>query len=70
MTPNQLQVVICDEAHRLRDRSTGQGIPATTRHGRTQLAEIVDAANVSVFFLDEHQIIKPDEVGTVDYLLD
>lgn len=30
----------------------------------------MDAANVTVFFLDEHQIIKPDEVGTVDYLLD
>ncbi|MFF2396801.1 DUF2075 domain-containing protein [Nocardia sp. NPDC058114] len=64
--PNQLQVLICDEAHRVRAVSTNRFTKKAKRTDRPQIDELIAAANVSVFLLDEHQVVRPDEVGTVD----
>ncbi|MGA6209301.1 DNA/RNA helicase domain-containing protein [Nocardia testacea] len=61
---NGLDVLICDEAHRVRKTSTFQWQKAEDRTGKPQLQELMAAARVPVFFLDEHQVIRPDEVGT------
>ncbi|MEU4599906.1 DUF2075 domain-containing protein [Nocardia sp. NPDC023988] len=55
-------VLICDEAHRVRRVSDG---PRVKKTGLTQIDELVRCARVPVFFLDEQQAVRPDEVGTV-----
>ncbi|MFI6479443.1 DNA/RNA helicase domain-containing protein [Nonomuraea sp. NPDC050663] len=64
--PNALDVLICDEAHRIRETSTNRFTPAARRTGRSQLDELLSAARVPVFLLDQHQVVRPGELGTVD----
>lgn len=64
--PNDLEVLICDEAHRIRETSTNRFTRAVNRTGRPQVEELIDAARVPVFLLDEDQIVKPTERGSVD----
>ncbi len=64
-----IEVLICDEAHRLRRSSTYRWTPKELRDDdRPQAAELIRAARVPVFLLDDHQSIRPDEVGTAGYL--
>ncbi|WP_231920317.1 DUF2075 domain-containing protein [Microlunatus soli] len=62
---NGLDVLICDEAHRLRETSANRYTAAHLRTGKAQVAELIDAARVPVFLLDEHQVVRPGELGTV-----
>ena len=64
--PNGLDVLICDEAHRIRQISANRYTPARNRTGRPQVDELLDAARVPVFLLDEHQVVRPGEMGTVE----
>ncbi|MFC8511393.1 DUF2075 domain-containing protein [Streptomyces sp. NPDC057411] len=67
--PDSIDVLICDEAHRLRRSSTHQWMPTELRDDdRPQAAELIRAAKVPIFLLDDHQSIRPDEVGTAGYL--
>ncbi|MEU5408668.1 DNA/RNA helicase domain-containing protein [Nocardia asteroides] len=61
---NELDVLICDEAHRIRAVSTNRFSKQSERTGRPQVDELIAAANVPVFLLDEHQVVRPGEVGT------
>ncbi|WP_061294883.1 DUF2075 domain-containing protein [Herbidospora cretacea] len=63
--PDALDVLICDEAHRIRETSSHRFTPAAKRTGRPQLDELLSAARVPVFLLDEHQVVRPGELGTV-----
>lgn len=62
---NELDVLIADEAHRLRKSSANRYTKAEQRTGRSQTEELIDAARVPVFLLDENQVVRPGEVGTV-----
>lgn len=62
---NGLDVLICDEAHRIRETSANRYTPARSRTGKAQIDELIDAARVPVFLLDEHQVVRPGELGTV-----
>ncbi|MFF8816282.1 DNA/RNA helicase domain-containing protein [Streptomyces pactum] len=62
---NALDVLICDEAHRIRETSANRYTKAEHRTGRPQIEELIDAARVPVFLLDEHQVVRPGEMGTV-----
>ncbi|WP_369821660.1 DNA/RNA helicase domain-containing protein [Pseudonocardia sp. EC080610-09] len=63
--PNDLDVVICDEAHRIREYSVNRYTPATVRaKARPQVEELIGVARVPVFLLDEHQVVRPGEMGT------
>ncbi|MBB5083337.1 hypothetical protein HNR40_008840 [Nonomuraea endophytica] len=62
---NGMDVLICDEAHRIRETSTSRFTPAAKRTGRGQLDELLSAARVPVFLLDQHQVVRPGELGTV-----
>ncbi|WP_424535101.1 DNA/RNA helicase domain-containing protein [Sphaerisporangium viridialbum] len=62
---NDLDVLICDEAHRIRETSQNRYTPANLRSDRRQVDELIDAARVPVFLLDEHQVVRPGEMGTV-----
>ena len=63
---NDIEVLICDEAHRIRETSANRYTSAAHRTGRSQIDELIAAARVPVFLLDEHQVVKPGEVGTVE----
>jgi uncharacterized protein len=63
---NGLEVLILDEAHRIRETSANRYTPARLRNGRRQVDELLAAARVPVFLLDEHQVVRPGEMGTVD----
>ncbi|MFI9376166.1 DNA/RNA helicase domain-containing protein [Streptomyces parvulus] len=62
---NSLDVLICDEAHRIRETSANRYTRAEHRTGRSQIDELIDVAHVPVFLLDEHQVVRPGELGTV-----
>jgi hypothetical protein len=61
---NGLDVLILDEAHRIRETSAGRFTPARSRNGRPQVDELIAAARVPVFLLDENQVVRPGELGT------
>ncbi len=65
---NGLDVLICDEAHRMRDTSANRYTRASLRTGKAQVGELIDAARVPVFLLDEHQVVRPGESGTVELI--
>lgn len=66
---NGIDVLICDEAHRIRETSVNRFTRAAQRQGaRSQLEELLAAARVPVFLLDEHQVVKPGELGNVDII--
>ena len=65
---DSIDVVIADEAHRIRATSNNRFTRKDKKSDRAQIDELVDAARVSVFFLDDHQAVRADEVGSSAYL--
>lgn len=63
-TRNDLDLLIADEAHRVRKNSFDR-YRKHWRSERPQIESMINASRVPVFLLDEHQVVKPDEVGTV-----
>jgi hypothetical protein len=63
--PNGLDVLIMDEAHRIRETSANRYTRAEFRTDRSQLDELIAAARVPVFLLDENQVVRPGEMGTL-----
>ena len=57
---NVTDTLIVDEAHRLNEKS---GLFAK---GENQIKEIINASKCSVFFIDEHQRVHIDDIGSVD----
>jgi hypothetical protein len=68
--PNGLEVLILDEAHRIRETSMSRYTPRQKRTDRRQIDELLAAARVPVFLLDEHQVVRPGELGTVGEIED
>jgi hypothetical protein len=62
---NGMDVLIVDEAHRIRLVTSYPFMKPHKRSGVGQADELVRAARVPVFLLDEHQGVRPYEVGTV-----
>jgi hypothetical protein len=60
--PDSIDALIVDEAHRIRAKSLPK-VPGPLRPRIPQVDELIRAARLSVFFVDENQIISPDEVG-------
>jgi uncharacterized protein len=66
---NGIDVLICDEAHRIRETSVNRFTRAQQRQGaRAQIEELLAAARVPVFLLDEHQVVKPGELGNIEII--
>ncbi len=64
-TANAVDVLICDEAHRIRKTSNDRFTKKALRSEISQVRELIRAARVSVFLLDERQNVRPGEIGTV-----
>lgn len=67
---NAIDVLVCDEAHRIRKTSNDRYTRREMRSTTPQIEELMRIAKLSIFFLDENQIVKPDEVGNVRLILD
>ncbi|MGY1792788.1 DNA/RNA helicase domain-containing protein [Geodermatophilus sp. SYSU D00525] len=63
---NGFDVLIADEAHRLRETSANRWTRAELRTDKAQVDELIDAARVPVFLLDQNQVVRPGEMGTVE----
>ncbi|MBW0116870.1 DUF2075 domain-containing protein [Pseudonocardia sp. KRD-169] len=62
--PNSLDMLICDEAHRLRETSVNRFTKADKREkAKRQVQELIDVARTPVFLLDEQQVVRPGEMG-------
>ena len=58
-------MLIADEAHRIRQTSNNRFTKAADRSDRLQIDELISAARVPVFLLDDHQVVRKGELGTV-----
>ncbi|OXM13912.1 DUF2075 domain-containing protein [Paenibacillus herberti] len=56
---NEFDVLIVDEAHRLKGKGTYM------YKGVNQVDDVIKSSNVNVFFVDDHQRIRPNDIGTI-----
>ena len=66
--PDSVDVVIVDEAHRIRLTSNARWVPKARQSGIPQVQEILRAARIAVFFVDDLQGVRPSDVGTSTYI--
>lgn len=64
--PAALDLLLVDEAHRIRETSDTRYTPKAQRNQRSQIDELIDSSRVTVFCLDEHQYMRPDEIGSTE----
>jgi len=63
--PNAVDVLIMDEAHRIREKTVMRGrMPS----GKKQIEELIKAAKVCVFLIDDDQVVRPNEIGSSEYI--
>ncbi|MDP3093576.1 MAG: DUF2075 domain-containing protein [bacterium] len=62
---NSIDILICDEAHRVRKDSNDYGVPFKFKSKNPQIDDLIRPAKLSIFFIDEYQIVRPSEVGSI-----
>jgi DUF2075 family protein len=65
---NEIDVLILDESHRLRKTSAHRFQPKAQRTELSQVDELVRSAKTAVFFIDDLQTVRPEEVGSTDLI--
>lgn len=65
---NEIDVLIADEAHRLRVTSYSRFTPKHKRLDIPQIEELIHASKVATFFIDDDQVVRPGEIGSVQYI--
>ncbi len=63
-----VDVLICDEAHRIREVSHSRWTPKEKITNIPQIKELIHAGKVGVFFIDEDQVVRPGEIGSVNHI--
>jgi uncharacterized protein len=66
--PGAVDVLICDEAHRIRETSFNRFTPKANRTDRLQIEELLSVAKTAVFFIDDMQVVRPGELGSSDLI--
>lgn len=62
--PNSIDVLIADEAHRIRETSNTRFTKADLRSDKLQIDELISVARVPVFLLDDNQVVRHGELGS------
>ena len=70
MESNSIDILVCDEAHRIRKNSNNRYTKREARSDKPQIDELIDVAKLSIFFIDENQIVRPDEIGSLQLIKD
>ena len=65
---NEIDVLIADESHRIRKTSNSRFTAAALRSNLEQIEELLRAAKVCVFLIDDVQVVRPNEIGSVEYI--
>jgi uncharacterized protein len=65
---DSIDVLICDEAHRIREFSHSRFTPKDKRTDDPQVNELINVARVAVFFIDDLQVVRPGEIGSSDLI--
>lgn len=65
---DDVDVLICDEAHRIRQSGNTRFMPKAQRSDRPQIEHIIEAGRVPVFFIDDLQVVRPNEVGSTELI--
>ena len=65
---NEVDILLCDEAHRLRETSASRFTKKDMRRDIAQVQELLDVAKVAVFFIDDFQVVRPNEIGSVEHI--
>jgi DUF2075 family protein len=63
--PNSIEVLVCDEAHRIRKNSNSRYTRREDRSNLPQIDELMRVAKLNIFFIDENQIVRPEEIGSI-----
>lgn len=66
--PGDVDVMICDESHRIRETSNNRFTKKQYRSDLPQIQELLNASKVCVFLLDDDQVVRPGEIGSSDYI--
>ncbi|OGW78772.1 MAG: hypothetical protein A3C51_06235 [Omnitrophica bacterium RIFCSPHIGHO2_02_FULL_46_20] len=67
---NEIDVLICDEAHRIRRDSNDWAVPRKFKSRTPQVDDLIKPAKLVIFFIDENQVVRPNEIGNVGLILD
>ena len=65
---NAIDVMVCDEAHRIRVTSNSRYTPRAKRSDLPQIVELLNASKTSVFLLDDDQIVRLGEIGSSNFI--
>lgn len=65
---NSIDVLVADEAHRIRESSNSRFTRKENRSNLPQVDELLKAAKLSIFLIDENQIVRPNEVGSIELI--
>lgn len=60
---NTFDVIVVDEAHRLKNQTAYQ------YYGYNQIDDIIKSGLVTIFFIDEDQMIRPEDIGSVEEII-
>jgi len=63
-----VDVLICDEAHRIRETSHNRFTSKAKRTDTPQIQELINAGRISVFFIDQDQVVRPAEIGSINHI--
>lgn len=67
---DSFDVLICDEAHRIRESSVDRYTPRQFRTDLPQIDELLKVSKLNIFFIDENQIVRPNEIGSTAMIKD
>ncbi len=56
---NEFDVLVVDEAHRLKKKG------AFMYKGQSQVDDIIKSSLTSIFFIDDNQVVRPEDIGSV-----
>jgi DUF2075 family protein len=65
-----IEVMVCDEAHRMWQKSFSRWISKEKYSGKLQIEELIHASRVTVFFIDDAQSVRCGEIGTSQYVIE
>ena len=65
---NEVDVLLCDESHRIRETSNNRFTKAQNKSDKLQIDELFSAGRVLVFFVDDRQVVRPGEIGSASII--